>query len=153
MSSADVNPPSFKFIDDNDWENGLKCYIENPSNEVWNEENKDKLTLLHRAINLDNDGSLLNIVFNALHERLKDNPNKTEIIKTFVRKQNVNGATPLHFASLKGKYSHIKLLIKNGADGKDGADVNKCDNNKENVLHYAVKGGQPTSLTYFINGT
>ena len=83
-------------------------------------------------------------MFNALHERLKDNPNKTEIIQSFVNEQNINGTTALHFASFYGKYLHIKLLIENQAN------VNACDNNKENVLHYAAKGDRPTSLTYFI---
>jgi ankyrin repeat protein len=141
------NPPSFKFIDNlynDNWESELKSYIENPLNEIWNEEGKDKLTFLHKTIIFDNDGKLINTLFNAIHERLKDNPNKTEIINTFVNKKNNNGATALHYASFHGKYLHIKLLIENGAD------VNACDDNKENVLHYAAKGGQPTSLTYFI---
>ena len=140
MTEITLNPPSFEFFNTFDIE-GIKSYIENPSNEVWKEENKGGNTILHRSAFLDSDGKMTEEILNSLNVRLGSDK---ETIKDFINKGNVNKLTALHFASQKGKYKIIQTLLNNGAD------INMKDKDGYNVMHHAAKGDQPTSLTYFI---
>ena len=140
MTELTQNPPSFDFFNTFDIK-GLSAYIEDPSKEVWKEENQGGNTILHRAAFLDSDGEMTEAILKSLNTRLDSDK---ETIKEFVNKQNINKLTALHFASQRGKYKIIRTLLDNGAD------INTKDKDGYNVMHHAAKGDQPTSLTYFI---
>ncbi|OHT17555.1 hypothetical protein TRFO_02621 [Tritrichomonas foetus] len=56
--------------------------------------------------------------------------------KADVNLKNINGSTPLHFASENGFDKIVEILIKKGK-----ADVNLTDNLKFSALHFASAGG------------
>jgi palmitoyltransferase len=57
--------------------------------------------------------------------------------------KNVNGFTPLHYASFHGDHKVIKYLVKNGAN------MQALNPDGMGMMHLAAQGDQPYSLTYF----
>ena len=64
-------------------------------------------------------------------------------LKDFINEKNEKGITALHYASYKGNYSIIKLLINLGADEFS------LSNMQLNVFHFCAQGKKPNSLMYF----
>jgi ankyrin repeat protein len=65
------------------------------------------------------------------------------MVKNWVNARSDQGFTALHFASYRGNYELISLLID------EGAEVEVINNEGLNVLHMAAQGNQPLSLVFF----
>lgn len=64
--------------------------------------------------------------------------------KEFVNLQNLDGLTPLHYASFRGNVEIIKYLIL------EGADPFVKDNDGHNVIHIAAQGDKVNVIYFFI---
>lgn len=106
-----------------------------------NNTGKNKFNLgLHRACYFGHN-ELVSKMIEQMKKRL--GINAPIIVKKWINARTVTGFTALHFASHKGIYDLLSILIN------EGAEVEAINDEGLNVLHMASQGNQPLSLVLF----
>ena len=114
-----------------------KFLNKNSDCKIWNYRTEDdNSTVLHVSINSNNY-----TITKMLIDHIKKFNEKN--LKDFINEKNKKGITALHYASYKGNFSIIKLLISLGADEFS------LSNMQLNVFHFCAQGKKPNSLMYF----
>ena len=133
-------------------ENEISRYIENNKTEDLTDLIKSKLTksdiinmkfghnqesILHRLVIMD-----IQTLFTNTFESIKIKFETNELTQ-FINYQDQQGNTALLYASFKGNYDIIKILLDNGADYKIRNNMGLS------VMHMAAQGDKPSILIYF----
>jgi len=112
---------------------------ENPQTEIMAMLSTSHYSLLHLAC-MNNQVNICKIFFTHLTTIQRADPKD---IKKWVNLKTKLGHTALHFASLHGNLSLIKLLESYGAN------IYAKDYNGLTMVHFAAQGDQPLSIVYF----
>ncbi len=133
-------------------ENEISRYIENNKTEDLTDLIKSKLTksdiinmkfghnqesILHRLVIMD-----IQTLFTNTFESIKIKFETNELTQ-FINYQDQQGNTALLYASFKGNYDIIKILLDNGADYKIRNNMGLS------IMHMAAQGDKPSILIYF----
>ena len=87
---------------------------------------------------LNNNSSVYDKVFTTLSSKFSP-----EKLKLYINQKDIEGNTPLLYASYRGNLRMVQSLIDNGAD------INVASLKGLNVLHMAAQGDSPNMLIYF----
>ena len=117
------------FIDTHDSQFFLKAKL----------DEEKKISLFHKIAFSD-----MTIIFYSVLQKLTSKFGKdNQIITQLLSLEDIDGNTPLLFASFRGNIEIIKELINQGVDYK------KKNNSGLNVLHMAAQGDRANVLIYF----
>ena len=149
MLEEELNEPE---INSSKIENQISNYIENNKTEDLTDLIKSKLTksdiinmkfghsqesILHRLVIMD-----IQTLFTNTFESIKMKLDNNELTE-FINYKDQQGNTALLYASFKGNYDIIKILLDNGADYKIRNNMGLS------VMHMAAQGDKPAFLIYF----
>ena len=149
MLEEEFNDPD---INSSKMENQISNYIENNQTSNLTDLIKTKLSktdiinmkfghnqesILHRLVIMDIKKLFINS-FDVLKSKFEKNE-----FTSFINYQDQQGNTSLLYASFKGNYDIIKILLDNGADYKIRNYMGLS------VMHMAAQGDKPAFLIYF----